>query len=417
VDVQPGTTLDFVCSFHGHDLKMKDAEGNRINREVIEAYGGGFTLEQYRQMKSWFQQIAHRYYAETPLLVFGNLPEDQVYTIDGQDFNFWYTGLGTRAYGTLRRDNARYGLHMETPNSMRFDPCVREKTAIVMGEFFDLVKREMIQSEIGERPTTPPSSFKQQLISLPEAKVEYRNRQFRVPAFKLNRYETSVAEFTQFLNTLTDDPGFEVRNDSVYLGTDLINVLSLYAPGDQIRYAEGTFRVAEGRSKHPVAHVTWEGARRYAASIGGRLPTEVEWVRAAGWWDGEMHPYAVPAAGFNELIAKANVDNSEDAYETGPYPWTTPWGQNPPNPNGLADMSGNVWEWCSDWFHSQYFRDLPDSTLIADPQGPDPQTMRTIKGGAWTAGFEVSQTRYRVAYPPSRALPTLGFRVAWNVDE
>ena len=416
-EVAPGQPLDFLCSFHGHDLKMKDAEGKRINREVIEAYGSGFTQAEYRTMISWFNELSQKYYETTPLLVFGNLPEHQKYEINGQTFGFWYTGLGTRMYGTLQRTNTIRGLHMETPNSMRFDPEDRANTAKLLGEFFSRIHTELLYPLKPGISDNKDHRLEQTAVELPKTTFKYRGREVTVKAYKMAPTEVTVAEFIPFLNARILAKTYFVQQDQRQIvdgSGKLVCHFDAHNPGDLLRYEKGLFTAAPKRQFYPITNLSWPAAVDYADYVGGRLPTETEWVRAAGFWDDSLHLYATNGQRYEDLVQQINFDGSTDPNEHKLYPQSLPVGFLTANGNGLHEMSGNVWEWCSDWFNSKYYRDLDKTQTHIDPQGPETATMRTFKGGSWGAGLDVTKVAYRVALAPELALADLGFRVVWD---
>ncbi|MEA3287468.1 MAG: SUMF1/EgtB/PvdO family nonheme iron enzyme, partial [Candidatus Marinimicrobia bacterium] len=291
-EVEPGQPLDFLCSFHGHDLKMKDTEGKRINREVIEAYGSGFTQNEYRTMISWFNEISKKYFDTTPLLVFGNLPEHQEYVINGQTFGFWYTGLGTRMYGTLQRNNTIRGLHMETPNSMRFDPVDRANTAKLFGEFFTRIHTELLYPLKANLVDSEDHRPDPAVIELPAANFVYRGRTVAIKALKMAATEVTIAEFTSFINDKLGRGDYQVEKELrqvVDTAGNLVCHFDAHHPGDMLNDEKGIFTAVPNRQNYPMTHVSWHAAVSYADYVGGRLPTETEWVRAAGFWDDSLH--------------------------------------------------------------------------------------------------------------------------------
>lgn len=143
----------------------------------------------------------------------------------------------------------------------------------------------------------------------------------------------------------------------------------------------------------------------YGAS-GYRLPSEAEWV------------YAASGGGISEGYAYAGGNVLEDvawyaanAYETearGPRPV----GSKSPNELGLYDMTGNVSEWCGDWYGGDYFSNSPAN----DPMGPDTGTQKMRYGGSWITSGEFSLLGVRGRLEPGARLNNLGFRVARGYD-
>jgi sulfatase modifying factor 1 len=163
--------------------------------------------------------------------------------------------------------------------------------------------------------------------------------------------------------------------------------------------------------QNPVENVAWHDAQRFIAEFNrrlqglhARLPSEAEWEYAC-------------RAGTTTPFSFAGEVTPEQINYHGDYPYaagapgryrqcTAPVGSLPPNPWGLYEMHGNVWEWCADWYS-----DYPLEPQI-DPQGPAFGKMRILRGGTWSdpAAYARSATRSRIE-PVYRPRST-GFRMA-----
>jgi formylglycine-generating enzyme required for sulfatase activity len=143
--------------------------------------------------------------------------------------------------------------------------------------------------------------------------------------------------------------------------------------------------------------VTWD-----RDSKGFRLPTEAEWEYAArGGQDG------------GEILEKAGYAGGSAAGDISWYSGNSSRRAQPvkgknPNQLGIYDMSGNVWEWCWDWY------DNYPADPVFDPLGPEKGRNRVFRGGAWVTPVNQLRVSFRVGNPPDSKANSVGFRIAQN---
>lgn len=200
-----------------------------------------------------------------------------------------------------------------------------------------------------------------------------------------------------------------------------------WVPGASWRQPEGPGTTVEGREDHPVVHVAWADAEAYAAWAGKALPTEAEWEYAArGGLDCAVYAWGDEVAPGGRHMA--NTWQGEFPWQnlaSDGYEGTSPPGAFPPNGFGLYDMTGNVWEWTSDYFVPRHAHNaqkaccIPRNPRVAEPAaleragGGPPIPRRVVKGGSHLCAPNYC-LRYRPAARQGEAEDTstchIGFR-------
>ena len=170
-----------------------------------------------------------------------------------------------------------------------------------------------------------------------------------------------------------------------------------------------------GKGSHPINCVDWSQASAYCAWADKRLPTEAEWEKAArggcetvtGDCKTGMQTYPWGEAAASCTYAVMN-DSGSGGCGTG---GTLPVGSKSPagdGPYGLRNMSGNVWEWCADWYDSGYYGSSPST----NPKGPADGQLRVFRGGSWDFNGSLLRAAARDWITPGNRYNDLGFRCA-----
>jgi formylglycine-generating enzyme required for sulfatase activity len=176
-------------------------------------------------------------------------------------------------------------------------------------------------------------------------------------------------------------------------------------------HPEGPQSNVDDRLDHPVVHVSWRDATAFGQWSGKRLPTEAEWEYAArGAVDGAVFPWGddLEPDGAHRMNVWQGTFPSQNTRDDG-YLGTAPVDAFPPNGFGLYNMTGNVWEWCADWYDPRYYATSP----ARDPTGPSAGSHRVMRGGSYLCHASYCN-RYRVGArsgnSPDSSVGNLGFR-------
>ena len=198
-------------------------------------------------------------------------------------------------------------------------------------------------------------------------------------AFYMDVHEVTVGQFRDM---------FVRQSGYKYSGN--WDSLANYSPGDE----------------YPMVEVNWNDATAYAKWVGKRLPTEAEWEYAArGGLAGKRYPWGDEIT--HDDANWGNTVNGKDKWSK-----SSPVDSFEANGYGLYDMAGNVWEWCVDWYGSDYYSKSP----VKNPPGPNTGSYRVLRGGGWYDHAYYLRVAYRTRLTPLNRRYSGGFRCVSGSD-
>jgi len=252
----------------------------------------------------------------------------------------------------------------EWPPTIRPDPDGEEMVRIPAGEF-------VMGSNEDDNEKTPHNVF--------------------VAAFYMDKHEVTNQRFDRFVKatgfrTEAEQAGGGVFWDGTHFKQDAsVNWKSPFGPGDSL----------QDKMELPVVQVSWNDAVAFCVWAGKRLPTEAEWEKAArGGLEGKKYPWGDVDARGRACYDQAGTGRPDSV---GKYAATG---------YGLFDMAGNVWEWCSDWYQADYYKNSPSK----NPAGPTSGEDRVLRGGTWSYYGGYLRCADRSYSLPSFRFGYVGFR-------
>ena len=222
-----------------------------------------------------------------------------------------------------------------------------------------------------------------------------------VSGFDMSMYEITNTDYAEYLQQALATGDIFISNESAiggkgpYIGQEFLLFPESYDAVNicWIRYLNGIFLVNSETEYWPVVNVTWYGAKAFARYYGLDLPTEAEWEYACR--GGRQYPFGTDDGSINS--AKANYHSN--------YGHPVEVGSTPANPFKLCEMSGNVGEWCHDWYAA-----YPDGDAD-NPSGPREGVFKTVRGGGWYQPNDTCRAASRTCAAPDSGSNDLGFRV------
>ncbi len=291
--------------------------------------------------------------------------------------------------------------------------AINEPTLLVSFHFtgMDVARQFLVEKNI--LPLFVPIKGGEFLMGSPEDELEREADEtqhlVRVDDFYMSAYPVTLGQFEQFVAAT----GYET--DAEKGGSSRMWNGKKWEDLKGVNWRHDVKGKPQPDKRHPVIHVSWNDASAYAAWLSERtkapcrLPTEAEWEYAGR--AGTQTPFYT---GQHLSSAQANYNGNFPYNSTTKGKFvgaTTPVGSYPPNPWGLYDMHGNVWEWCADWYGEHYYEECKALGVVENPTGPKEGVRRVDRGGSWGDGARLCRVANRNGHAPSYRVSYLGFRL------
>ena len=232
-----------------------------------------------------------------------------------------------------------------------------------------------------------------------EAKAAYEDAKLRSSMLEQHTFDAELPQHQVYLSTY-EISRYEITNAQYRVFVEAMNRPTPRGHNGEKTWEDETLN----GNTQPVVGVTWFDAQAFAEWIGGSLPTEAQWERAARGTETRIYPWGntPPKARQHANFARR-------------YNRPMPAGQFPKgeSPDGIADLAGNVWEWCLD----EYSPTTYQRNAKGVPRNPlnlrfrDVLRARVIRGGAWDVGRAFLRSGLRFKFYPLDSTHTIGFRV------
>ncbi len=219
--------------------------------------------------------------------------------------------------------------------------------------------------------------------------------------FYLGKYEVTNEQFAAFLNEYGHNKvknGEDADKSMVYDSDETVSKWG-------VRWTGEYWEAQKGFEKHPAVYVTWFGANEFCQFYGLSLPTEAQWEYAAKFGNKKF-------AGSDNIdeVAWYNLNSQNNKNSNNTDFGTHKIGLKKPNELNLFDLSGNVWEWCLDWY-ADYSKEIQKNPVVVRS---GERTTKIVRGGSWDYDAERMLVTSRYSIPPREHHSNVGFRICKN---
>lgn len=328
----------------------------------------------------------------------------------------------------------------ELEDQAAWEAAQRRDTIPAYRRYLQLYKKGAFRKEAAEAIAAKKKAARESKKEQPEPKAKEVPVKEPPPSRRESLYETVPVEGGNFKMGSEDGrdnekPVHEVHLESFHIGKYPVT-FDLY---DRFCESTGQDKPKDkgwGRGRRPVIYVNWYDAVEFANWLseqeglekvyrvvsskdgksisanwernGYRLPTEAEWEYAARG-GGQVRMDAARGGNQSKRFTYAGSNELDEVgwYEKNAAGKTHPVGEKKANELGIYDMSGNVWEWCWDWYDSNYYK----KSAKENPQGPDSGSYRVRRGGAWLLTPRHCRVAYRPTWYPTIRSNYVGFRL------